>query len=215
MWVAKLRVFNEKNIFIQLTRKYNITLTGYPLSYFKEKDRLLLFVAGNVFGEDKNKEKALEALKKDERIREIETKKDFLIGLIEQPLFTEPFYDPEIIHVKPVFVSSEGYQDWEIASWNREKLSKVIEVSKKIQGKLLKLRQEKISNISIRSIFPELTSKQKKAFELALKNGYYEFPRKTELKELAKEFGVSISTYQAHLRKAERKIMEFSVSYLK
>ncbi len=215
MWVAKLRIFNEKNILIQLAKKHDVVLTGYPLSYFKEKGKIYLFVTGNIFGEDKNKRLFLQDFKKDKRIRKAEIKNDFIIAEMEQPLLVEPFYDPEIIHLKPVFVSNTGYQDWEIASWSRDKLAKVVEVSKKIQGKLLKLKQEKISNISVRSIFPELTAKQKKAFEIALKNGYYEFPRKTELKELAKIMKVSLSTYQAHLRKAEKKIMTFSAGYLK
>jgi len=213
MWAAKLRIFNEKNILIQLAKKYHITLTGYPLSYYKEKGKLYLFISGNIFGDEKNKRACLKAFQKDPRVKKVEIKKDFIISLMEQPLEIEAMYDPEIIHIRPVIVSSEGYQDWEMASWNREKLGKAISVSKKINGKLLKLKQEKISNISIRSILPELTSKQKNAFELALKNKYYEFPRQTELKELAKLMKVSISTYQAHLRKAEKKIMDFSVGY--
>ena len=36
---------------------------------------------------------------------------------------------------------------------------------------------------------------------------YYNFPRKTELKDMAKEAGISLSTFREHLRKAEKKIM--------
>ena len=211
MWVAKLRIFNEKNILIQLAKKHRINLTGYPLSYYKEKGKLYLFVSGNIIGDEKNKKLFLNDLQKE--TKKLEVKKDFLIALMEQPVEIEAVYDPEIIHIKPVFISSEGYQDWEMASWNREKLGKAISVSKQINGKLLKLKQEKISNISTRSMLPEMTSKQKNAFELALRNGYYEFPRHTELKELAKLSRISLSTYQAHLRKAEKKIMAFSVGY--
>jgi predicted DNA binding protein len=59
------------------------------------------------------------------------------------------------------------------------------------------------------TLHPELTDKQKTAIELAIKNGYYEYPRKIELKKLAKIMKVSYSTYQAHLRKAEKSLIPF------
>ena len=48
---------------------------------------------------------------------------------------------------------------------------------------------------------------QKRAVELAIEKGYYEIPRKIELKELADLMGISYSTYQVHLRKAERNLI--------
>ena len=54
---------------------------------------------------------------------------------------------------------------------------------------------------------PFLTKGQKRAIELATQRGYYNFPRKTELKHLAKEAGISLSTFREHLRKAEKKVM--------
>ena len=59
------------------------------------------------------------------------------------------------------------------------------------------------------SVNPHLTVKQKKAFELAVNNGYYEYPRKITLSQLASILGISFSTYQKHLRKAEQKILPF------
>ena len=38
-------------------------------------------------------------------------------------------------------------------------------------------------------------------------NGYYRFPRKTNLKKLAKLMNVALPTYQEHLRKAEINLM--------
>ena len=35
---------------------------------------------------------------------------------------------------------------------------------------------------------PKISKKQKESIELALKEGYYEYPRKIELKDLAKGF---------------------------
>ncbi|MFC1774989.1 helix-turn-helix domain-containing protein [Nanoarchaeota archaeon] len=54
-----------------------------------------------------------------------------------------------------------------------------------------------------------MTTKQKRAFELAISNGYYDFPKRIDINKLAKMMGVSFSTYRAHLKKAESKLMRF------
>ena len=42
--------------------------------------------------------------------------------------------------------------------------------------------------------------------ELAINAGYYNYPKKITLPELAKKMKISYSTFQAHLKKAEGKI---------
>lgn len=58
-------------------------------------------------------------------------------------------------------------------------------------------------------VSPELTERQRRAMELAIKNGYYDSPRKTNIKKLAKISGLSFSTFQVHLRKAEEKLIPY------
>ncbi len=53
-----------------------------------------------------------------------------------------------------------------------------------------------------------LTEKQELAIIYAYLMGYYQFPRKTSLKELATKLGLSVSTLAELLRKAEAKIIE-------
>ena len=74
-------------------------------------------------------------------------------------------------------------------------------------AELLKFKKQKIRNISIVGVLPELTDKQKEVLELAIKSGYYDYPRKIELRDLAKQLKISLSTYREHLRIAERKVM--------
>lgn len=52
------------------------------------------------------------------------------------------------------------------------------------------------------------TQKQLQAMRLAIAEGYYETPRRTSAEELAAKSGVSRSTYEEHLRKAERRALE-------
>ena len=71
---------------------------------------------------------------------------------------------------------------------------------------LKSVEETKISDIFLPHIYPKISEKQKEAIELAVKNGYYEYPRKIDVKNLANISGLAFSTFQAHLRKAEQKI---------
>ena len=56
---------------------------------------------------------------------------------------------------------------------------------------------------------PKLTNKQKQAMNLAIKHRYYDYPRKIDVQELAKLSKLSFSTFHAHLRKAEQKLLPY------
>src|SRR3989338_7272326 len=74
---------------------------------------------------------------------------------------------------------------------------------------LIYIKKTKLSDIFLPHIYPKLSPKQKEAIELAVKQGYYEFPRKIELEKLAEISGVKRQTYQENLRRAERKLVPF------
>ena len=73
--------------------------------------------------------------------------------------------------------------------------------------KILRIENTKLNEVYFPQVMPNLTKHQKHAIELAYKHGYYEFPRKVELEELAKLARISLSTFREHLRKAEKKLM--------
>lgn len=207
MWRLKLKLDSSKQPLGKLAIKANVSLVGYPLSYYKEKKSINLIVAGFMFGEDKNKKKFVRELKKSNDVSNVEVVNDFAILEIKQPLFAEPFYDPRIIHINPTIIS-ENNHIWDLASFDRKILSKVLTFAKKyLGGELIYIKEEKISNISFTKVLPELTKKQKKALEIAIKQGYYNYPKKAKMEDLAEAMGISYSTYQAHLKKAEGKIL--------
>lgn len=208
MWVLKLKLSHEKFLLGGLAVKFKIDMIGYPLTYYKDKKYLYLTTAGFLIGEEKNKKALLKYAKKSGDFVKIEIKNDFIINVSRQPLYTEPVYDPHLIRPGPAFISHEGYHIWEVASWEKKPLLKIIAFAKKFHGgTVLKLKQEKLTNISFTTVLPELSDKQKKALELAVSEGYYDYPRKTDVHKLAKLMKVSYSTFQEHLRKAEGKIM--------
>ena len=54
---------------------------------------------------------------------------------------------------------------------------------------------------------PTLSEKQKQAFNLAMENGYYAYPRGVSLTKLAQIAKLSYSAFKENLRKAEEKIL--------
>ena len=209
MWVLKIRLDSDKQFVGKLAIKHKISLAHYPISTYKDKKWLYLITAGFIFGKEKDKRDFIKDLKKQPFIVEYEFKNDFGIGIVKQPLYTAPMWDTRIIRLSPVIINyKEKKNIMHLGSFSKEPLMKVYRLTKKtLNAKIIKFKKEKITNISYTTALPELTKKQKQAFEIAIHNGYYEYPRTIELKKLAKIMKVSYSTYQEHLRKAEAKII--------
>ncbi|MDY6931373.1 MAG: PAS domain S-box protein [Halobacteriota archaeon] len=53
-----------------------------------------------------------------------------------------------------------------------------------------------------------LTARQRTIIQTALEEGFYDYPKKINLKELAEEFNVSISTISEIIRRGERNILK-------
>jgi len=57
-------------------------------------------------------------------------------------------------------------------------------------------------------VLSRLTPRQKEALQIAYRSQYYDHPRKTTMQKMGSQMAISKSTFQTHLRKAERKILE-------
>jgi len=211
MWIAKIKYNAFKlGIIGKLAKENNVTVIGYPISYSKTEKGIISFVVGTLIGEDKNKKALIRSAKKSPLFLNIEEKNDFLIGVLKIVPEGEPLYNPYIIYAKPAIISPEGVEILEVASFEKKHLEKLITfLEKTANGKLISIVQEKISNLSVTTLAPKITKKQRQAFELALNNGYYDYPRKTDLKKLSKISGINFSAYHAHLRKAERALLPY------
>jgi len=215
MWRLKLKLPSEKQFMGRMALKHKVSLTGYPLSYWKDNKNIYLISAGFMFGEESNKKALLSDVRKQPEYVESEEVGDFMILTTKQPLFSEPVYDPRIIRPNPVIINKQGYHLWDLASFDRKVLEKIISFSTKyLDAEILTFRKEKISNISFTKLLPDLTDHQKRAMELAINAGYYDYPKKITLPELAKKMRISYSTFQAHLKKAEGKIFPFILKEL-
>ncbi|MDP2925339.1 MAG: helix-turn-helix domain-containing protein [Nanoarchaeota archaeon] len=214
MWIAKVKLLDSNCVFATKHKKYYLQSYEQALTHYK-KGKSYFFMSSHILiGSLESKRKYLAELKKDKRVKKLDVNGDLTIELIEKKSSDmdlsvyKSFYNPEIILTKPGFVDSDGWEYYEFASWNREAINKIISaVEKNYQGQLLKLKETKKYDIYMPKILPKLSDKQKEAISIAVKEGYYNFPRKIELKDLAKLSKLSFSTFREHLRRAENKIL--------
>ncbi len=59
-----------------------------------------------------------------------------------------------------------------------------------------------------RSMDYMLTPRQEEVLIKAFITGYYDYPRRMKLDEIARSMGISVSTLAEHMRRAEKKLVE-------
>jgi len=210
MWVAKVEMEDDKDIISARTKKFKVTVVGKLLSKFVKDGTVHLQGAGLVMGEEGRINQFLKDLKKDKNLVRIETKGNFYIMEIKKPQIgaAETIVEPFLIYPSPVIARDDGVEVWEFAHWNREEINKNIRLAQKLyNAKVISVKKQRMSNISFLDIRPELTKKQQQAIELAVKEGYYSFPRKIDMHQLAAITKSSYSNLQEHLKRAENKVI--------
>jgi len=211
MWIARFKVWHKNCLLRSRCVKYQITDLVYLINSWKDKKKFYYTELHILQGTEENKKKFIRDLKKEKSIKKLEQRGNYIFTLNEEPLerqYYSPVFDPQIIQVRPVIQRSDGYENWEMASWDREALMKITEVPV-FDVEIKSIKETKLSDIFFPHIFPKISTKQKEAIELAIKNGYYEYPKKINLDGLAKIAKVKRQTFQENLRRAERKLIPF------
>ena len=117
-----------------------------------------------------------------------------------------------------VYLDGWGY--FKIISFSENDTKKLFaELSRKGLSELLSKKVVHIdavpSNIWVETFFEQLTDKQIDAIVKAFDYGYYRSPRDITTDSIATSLGITRSTYEEHLRKAENRLMEALLPYLK
>lgn len=219
MWVARFRLMDDEDIYSPLCKKYKIEFFAFPYSTFVKNNTLNL-VGGTISGYEENKTKFLMELKKDKRVKRVEVYRDFTFihagHIISRKAKAETriFYNPQYIRVKPVHIASDGWEYWEVACLDRAELNKLIEAATVFyHGEIFAIRSEKLKNVTSLELAPNMTEKQAEAVGLAFRKGYYDYPRKLTIPQLARMVKRSYSTFQENLSKAENKIIGHFMKY--
>ncbi len=209
MWIAKLKIRHDC-VIGNRCKKFGVTTIGTPFSVYIEKEITHSPQVQTLQGDESKIKEFISDLKKDKRIINLEVEDNTIFFIeIRKDKIPASFHNVKIIFVKPVFVDKEGFEYWEIASWKKLILTEfIVNMQKEIKDiKLLKIEQTKLTDIYFAHLLPKLTSSQKRAIDLAFENGYYVWPKKTDLGKLAKKMKISIPTFREHLKRAEEKLM--------
>ena len=158
-----------------------------------------------LFGD--NYKEFLNLLKKDKRADYIEIEGRTFVVVEKRTEKEVPgmYMNPELIYIKPVYVDKGGYETWELAAIKKETLMNFVKHFENAQ--ILNIQQTKLKDIYFPRLSPDLTQHQRDALELAIKEGYYHFPKKTDLNKLAAISKLCKSAYREHLKRAEMKIL--------
>lgn len=216
MWIAKITVPSNPGMLVApLAKKHKVSIMGYPLSFYENNSKFFSLNLSYILGDEKNKKEFLKDLKKDKRTIKLDIINNTSgLSLMQQNPVMKILHDPLVIHTKPVIIDKNGTNTWEIASWDRTKIMDIAKLaqSKILGGKLVYIKNSKVNTITFKTLMPKLTSKQQRAIELAIEHGYYGYPRKITMEKLAKIMKVSYSTYEFHLRNAEKKLIPNMIS---
>jgi predicted DNA binding protein len=214
----KFKVFDEKGIYSLAVQKSGVSLKGFPLNYYEDKENYYFIATGFVNGDEKSKRKFFSILKKNRLMVKLEKLGNYFLIITklsksqENKRFVHNFYDPRIIHSKPTIIYSDGWEENEVISFDRKILEDLIKISESVyKFNLMFLKKEKFNGISVLQSSPFLAKKQKQAIQLAIDSGYYTFPRKTDLDKLSRGLKVNKSTFRESLRRAENKLIPFLV----
>lgn len=210
MWVGKIVMNGEKALFGSFAKKFGLSLLSYTLTHNISSKSINSFIAVLAFGQESDIAKFSRELKRSTRVVDTEFHNNFFLVHLKDPMEFKKFYSYAIIQIDPVLIQKDGTYVWTIGSWKRDEILKLFAEAKRSFGaKLVKIKQERVEDISLFGVSPHLTGKQKTAVELAVMKGYYDYPRKVKLEELAEMMKVSYSTFQEHLRKAEQKLLPY------
>lgn len=207
MWKAKLKIKHDC-LFGNACEKTQTKCMSIPFNSFKEGKYHIIYHFGTVIGE--NFEKFFKIIKYDKRTTYFERDGNtfFLVEKRDKKNTPGSYNNPQLITIKPVFMDIDGSETWEIAAIKKDTITSFIDHFK--NKKIYFINKSKLKDIYFPRLSPNLTQLQRNAFELAKEEGFYEFPKKTNLDKLAAILKISKPTFREHLKKAEKKIIDSS-----
>jgi len=99
-------------------------------------------------------------------------------------------------------LDDEGKTIWTLLVTEKESVRRLIRV---LEGHRYHVELRKLTSIDNQEL---MTSRQEDILRIAFERGYFDYPKRISLRDLASMFDISISTLSEMLRKGQRKIME-------
>lgn len=208
MWLCKIQLKHDCTVSNRM-QKYKLMSFITFLGAYKEKGISYAIGMHRLMGEEKKIKMFFKEFKRDPNVLRCQLNKNIMVCTERSTLLPISKFKNQIFFQKPVLVDEKGYEHWEFFSYERELINQFIRAARKSCDffKIQKLSKTKLTDVYFPHAIPQLTAKQKRAFDLAWKEGYYAIPRKTNIRALAKLMHISKSTCQDLLRRAENKLL--------
>jgi len=209
MWVAEFKVWHEGSPLLPLSERLDVHAYSTYLNSFKERGKAKVMRLAVFWGKDK--EKAIQAMYAHPGTEVISREGDQLV-FSQKAIrsFHTIVSDKTAFFLGPI-LEEKGFQWWKVGSNQKENLIHLFRRIKKLKGyakvELVRIKNQKLQTLSFNP-FSELQGKDLEWWKAALREGYYEYPRKISLKQLGEKLGVPFSTLKDRLRKAELHIMK-------
>lgn len=125
------------------------------------------------------------------------------------------------VHVPPTRFEA-GHEHYTVMSFSESRSRKLFQALKE-EGRTVELLQKRTLNvqpllntksIAVPALLSGFTDRQVDALLLAARHGLYDSPKKTTAAAIADSVGLSRSTFEEHLRKAENRLVLNLVPYL-
>ena len=196
---VELSVYMKGNYGCEITKKYP-ALVLEVVSGYSEKGKTQGLLKSNWSCDAlKTIQKEIESFAQVKKVEVLES------GYIKIVINSSEFPLATLIHKAGAFyvypiLFLKGREVCTIVFENKEKLQAVL-------NQLTDWKIVRIGNVSIQFDLEDLTPQQLRAVNLAIEKGYFEIPKKVNLKELSTQMKISRTTFLEHLRKAEKKIL--------
>jgi predicted DNA binding protein len=213
MWSLKYEFRHKDCKYLPMTKKLGVKLLTYPINNYVKGKYIYITAIHMIDGEKQNVEKYIKHLTKIS-IKVEKISENTVLTLANKDKNKEYYttlYRPIYFFPNPI-IHDKNIEQGEIFSWERknlENLLKVLSEGKETEYfRLLHLRNKKINNIFLMNTIEQITERQRKIFEFAHNNGYYSFPRRVNLNNIAEKFKIRKSTCHEILRRAETNILQ-------
>ena len=218
MWHLKIKYRHSDCIYSPKLQEYNVNGFFYFLGNYEKNGYTYTSALITLNGDEKNVKRYFDYLKNHKKVVTCEIYDRAIFVLAKHKSDLEVYkvgYNPVYIYPAPSYLSEDGYEIMDMASWNRKDLEDAVKSLKKNKTttyfEILSFTRLKMKDVFVSRLLPDIAPKQEEALRLALSEGYYSFPRKINLDKLAKFSKVSKATFRENLRKAEIKTLSILV----
>ena len=208
MWKLKVKVNHKDCPIVNRAQKFGVSIFSYPNTWYRKAREKRVTTICFMQGSPEAKTAFINDFEKDPKLSRLEVEGDIFVyeyRLHKGGQHVQLYYNNEMVFVEPVLNSPEGFEYWHVASWEKEVLQKFFaDLLKNMDYcEMLSFAESKLKNVYFPNVMPKLPPQQLRAIMLAFQLGYYSYPRKIKLRELAQRAGSSLSAFQEKLRKAE------------